>query len=117
MIYWALGFVTSITSFAVYLEFASYFSNRSGSEVVYLEQAYPRPRWLFPTAFAFQTIVLSFSSGNSIGNCDPLVTLSWIPTENCHSARGIFVRDERIYIYCVAAEGSRSRWIHNCHTV
>lgn len=67
LVYWALGFVTSITSFAVYLEFASYFSNRSGSEVVYLEQAYPRPRWLFPTAFAFQTIVLSFSSGNAIG--------------------------------------------------
>ncbi|KAF4466608.1 high-affinity methionine permease [Fusarium albosuccineum] len=67
LIYWALGFVTSITAFAVYLEFASYFPNRSGSEVVYLEQAFPRPRWLFPTAFAFQSVVLSFSSGNAIG--------------------------------------------------
>lgn len=77
MIYWALGFVTSITSFSVYLEFASYFSNRSGSEVVYLEQAYPRPKWLFPTAFAFQTIVLSFSSGNAIGKWDLLLTFFW----------------------------------------
>lgn len=67
MIYWALGFLTSITSFAVYLEFASYFSNRSGSEVVYLEQAFPRPKWFFPTTFAFQSVVLSFSSGNAIG--------------------------------------------------
>lgn len=67
MIYWALGFLTSITSFAVYLEFASYFSNRSGSEVVYLEQSFPKPRWLFPTTFAFQSVVLSFSSGNAIG--------------------------------------------------
>lgn len=66
MIYWALGFLTTITSFSVYLEFASYFSNRSGSEVVYLEQAYPRPRWFFPTTFAFQSVVLSFSSGNAI---------------------------------------------------
>ncbi|KAM5344757.1 hypothetical protein ACJ41O_010619 [Fusarium nematophilum] len=66
LIYWALGFVTSITAFAVYLEFASYFPNRSGSEVVYLEQAFPRPKWLFPTAFAFQSVVLSFSSGNAI---------------------------------------------------
>ncbi|KAI8170553.1 High-affinity methionine permease [Colletotrichum sp. SAR 10_70] len=32
MIYWALGFLTSIASFSVYLEFASYFPNRSGSE-------------------------------------------------------------------------------------
>ncbi|KAJ5014361.1 High-affinity methionine permease [Colletotrichum sp. SAR 10_99] len=66
MIYWALGFLTSIASFSVYLEFASYFPNRSGSEVVYLEQAYPRPKWLFPTAFAFQSVALSFSSGNAI---------------------------------------------------
>ncbi|TDZ27697.1 High-affinity methionine permease [Colletotrichum spinosum] len=66
MIYWSLGFLTSIASFSVYLEFASYFPNRSGSEVVYLEQAYPRPKWLFPTAFAFQSVALSFSSGNAI---------------------------------------------------
>jgi hypothetical protein len=67
MIYWALGFATSIASLSVYLEFASYFPNRSGSEVVYLEQAYPRPRWFFPTAFAVQTVILSFSSSNAIG--------------------------------------------------
>lgn len=66
MIYWMLGFFISAASFAVYLEFASYFSNRSGSEVVYLEQAFPRPKWLFPTAFAFQSVALSFSSGNAV---------------------------------------------------
>ncbi|KAL2260309.1 hypothetical protein VTK26DRAFT_5717 [Humicola hyalothermophila] len=66
MIYWALGFFTSLASLSVYLEYASYFPNRSGSEVVYLEQAYPRPKWLIPTAFAFQSVALSFSSGNSI---------------------------------------------------
>lgn len=66
MIYWALGLVTSAASLAMYLEYASYFPNRSGSEVVYLEQAYPRPRYFFPIAFAVQTVILSFSSGNSI---------------------------------------------------
>ncbi|KAK0707894.1 amino acid permease-domain-containing protein [Lasiosphaeris hirsuta] len=66
MIYWAIGFFTSIASLSTYLEYAAYFPNRSGSEVVYLEQAYPRPRWLFPTGFAFLSVVLSFSSGNSI---------------------------------------------------
>ena len=67
MIFWFIGLLATISTFSVYLEFASYFPNRSGSEVVYLEQAYPRPRWLLPTAFAFQSVVLSFSSGNSIG--------------------------------------------------
>ena len=67
MIYWALGFLTSIASLSVYLEYAAYFPNRSGSEVVYLEQAYPRPKWLLPTAFAFYAVVLSFSSSNAIG--------------------------------------------------
>lgn len=33
---------------------------------MYLEQAYPRPKWLFPTAFAFQSVILSFSAGNAI---------------------------------------------------
>ncbi|KAK5662270.1 hypothetical protein OQA88_8175 [Cercophora sp. LCS_1] len=66
LIYWALGFFTSAASLSVYLEYAAYFPNRSGSEVTYLEQAYPRPRWLFPTAFAFQAVALSFSSGNAI---------------------------------------------------
>ncbi|KAL2145695.1 hypothetical protein VTI28DRAFT_6570 [Corynascus sepedonium] len=66
MIYWTLGFFTSLTSLCVYLEYASYFPNRSGSEVVYLEQAYPRPKWLIPTAFAFLSVVLSFSSSNCI---------------------------------------------------
>ncbi|KAL6897462.1 amino acid permease domain-containing protein [Trichoderma evansii] len=64
LIWWALGFLTSTCAFSVYLEFTSYFPSRSGAEVVYLEQAFPRPRWLMSTAFAFQTVILSFSSGN-----------------------------------------------------
>ena len=67
LLYWPLGFLISLSSLSVYLEYAAYFPNRSGAEVVYLEQAYPRPIYLFPVAFAFQTVILSFSSGNSIG--------------------------------------------------
>ncbi len=67
MIYWLIGIVMAFAGFGTYLEFASYFPNRSGSEVVYLEQAYPRPRHLFPIAFAVQTVLLSFSSSNAIG--------------------------------------------------
>ena len=49
LIYWVLGFFNAASALAIYLEFASYFPNRSGSEVVYLEQAYPRPRYFWPT--------------------------------------------------------------------
>ena len=66
LMYWFIGFLIAASSLSVYLEFASYFPNRSGSEVVYLEQAYPRPRYLFPVTFAVQTVVLSFSSSNAI---------------------------------------------------
>lgn len=56
----------SASALSVYLEYASYFPHRSGSEAVYLEQAFPRPRYLFPVAFALQSVLLSFSSSNAI---------------------------------------------------
>ncbi|PPJ61379.1 hypothetical protein CBER1_10629 [Cercospora berteroae] len=52
LIMWTLGFFTSASSLSVYLEYAAYFPSRLGSEVAYLEQAYPRPKWFFLTAFA-----------------------------------------------------------------
>jgi hypothetical protein len=66
-IYWVIGFFISISILSVYLEFASYFPSRSGAEVVYLEQSYLRPKYLFPTVFAVQSVLFSFGSGNSIG--------------------------------------------------
>lgn len=68
LIYWFIGFIMAIAGFCVYLEFASYFPSRSGAEVVYLEQAYPRPKHFFPIAYAVQSVVLSFSSSNAIGS-------------------------------------------------
>ncbi|KAF4499867.1 high affinity methionine permease [Fusarium agapanthi] len=67
LIYWFIGFIMAIAGFCVYLEFASYFPSRSGTEVVYLERAYPRPKHFFPIAYAVQSVVLSFSSSNAIG--------------------------------------------------
>ncbi|KAI9708247.1 MAG: hypothetical protein M1820_004201 [Bogoriella megaspora] len=66
LFYWFIGFLISAATLSVYLEFASYFPSRSGSEVVYLEQAYPRPKWFFPTVFAVQTVIFSFSASNAI---------------------------------------------------
>ncbi|KAF5860881.1 hypothetical protein ETB97_000972 [Aspergillus alliaceus] len=39
---------------------------RSGSEVVYLEQAYPKPEYFFPTAFAVKHVIFSFGSSNAV---------------------------------------------------
>ena len=45
---------------SLYSELASMFPDRSGAEVVYLEQAYPRPRFLVSTSFAVIAILMSF---------------------------------------------------------
>jgi hypothetical protein len=66
LFYWVIGFFMAGSSLAVYLEFSSYFPSRSGSEVVYLEQAYPRPKYFLPTVFAMQSVLFSFSSSNAI---------------------------------------------------
>jgi hypothetical protein len=49
-----------IAGLSLYSELASMFPNRSGAEVVYLEQAYPRPKFLVSTLFAVTAILLSF---------------------------------------------------------
>ncbi|KAE8159971.1 amino acid permease-domain-containing protein [Aspergillus tamarii] len=66
MIYWFIGYLLAQSTLAVYLELASYFPSRSGSEVVYLEQAFPKPEYFFPTAFAVKHVVFSFGSSNAI---------------------------------------------------
>ncbi|KZV89003.1 amino acid transporter [Exidia glandulosa HHB12029] len=66
LVYWLLGPVIALISLAVYNEYASMFPERSGGEVVYLEQAYPRPRFLVSTAFAVNALLLSSSATNCI---------------------------------------------------
>ncbi|KAF1986069.1 high affinity methionine permease [Aulographum hederae CBS 113979] len=66
LFYWVIGFLIAASSLSIYLEFASYFPSRSGSSAAYLEQSYPRPRYFFPTVFAVQSVLLSFSSSNAI---------------------------------------------------
>jgi amino acid transporter len=82
LIIWFIGFIMAASGFSVYLELASYFPNRSGSEVVYLEQAYPRPKHFFPVTFAVQSVILSFSSSNAVGKLQRF--LSFISYSNTH---------------------------------
>ena len=47
-----LVFVIKQIFLAYYTEFAALFPNRAGADVAYLEQAFKRPRFLFPVSFA-----------------------------------------------------------------
>lgn len=49
-----------IAGLSLYSELASMFPHRSGAEVVYLEQAYPRPKFFVSTLFAVTAILMSF---------------------------------------------------------
>ena len=96
LMYWFIGFLIAASSLSVYLEFASYFPNRSGSEVVYLEQAFPRPRYLFPVTFAIQTVLLSFSSSNAI------VMARYLYRINGHSPTAWELKGVAVACYTVA---------------
>jgi hypothetical protein len=85
--YWVIGFVVSCAALAVYLELASYFPSRSGAEVVYLEQAYPRPKYFFPVAFAVQSVILSFSSSNAVGKLHPTTHHTAVKLTRVQSSR------------------------------
>ncbi|KAI0322592.1 amino acid transporter [Amylostereum chailletii] len=61
--------ITPIFAFAAVLAFgelASMFPDRSGATVVYLEQAYPRPKFFVPIAFAVTSVLTSFSGTSSV---------------------------------------------------
>lgn len=78
-IYWILGPLFAFAGLALYSEYASMFPNRSGAEVVYLEQAYPRPNFLVSSSFAVTTILMSFSASNAIVFAQYALTALEIP--------------------------------------
>ncbi|KAI1177620.1 high-affinity methionine permease [Nemania sp. FL0916] len=112
LIYWVIGILLAVAGFAVYLELASYFPNRSGSEVVYLEQAYPRPKHFFPISFAFYSVVLSFSSSNAIVLSNYLWALAHTtPTD--WQVKGVAIAAYTLAVICVIAHNKYSLWATN----
>jgi amino acid transporter len=57
--FWLLAPLFALGGLMVYSEYASMFPKRSGAQVVYLEQAYPRPQFLVPVTFAVTSVLLS----------------------------------------------------------
>ncbi|KAF5680028.1 high affinity methionine permease [Fusarium heterosporum] len=112
LIYWFIGFIMAIAGFCVYLEFASYFPSRSGAEVVYLEQAYPRPKHFFPIAFAVQSVVLSFSSSNAIVLSRYLWRIAGkVPSD--WEMKGVAIAAYTLAVICVIAHNKYSFWAVN----
>lgn len=60
LILWVLGFLLSFCGLAVWLELACIFP-MSGGEKVYLEKAYPKPKYLTSMVFAVYAVVLTHS--------------------------------------------------------
>ncbi|TEA10101.1 High-affinity methionine permease [Colletotrichum sidae] len=112
LIYWLIGFLMASAGFSVYLELASYFPNRSGSEVVYLEQAYPRPKHFFPVAFAVQSVILSFSSSNAVVLSRYLWRMADI-TPSEWQMRGVAIAAYTLAVICVLAHNRYSLWLVN----
>ncbi|ORX92544.1 high-affinity methionine permease [Clohesyomyces aquaticus] len=98
MIWGFLGYLIAISSLAVYLEYASYFPNRSGSKVTYLEQVYPRPKYFFPIAFAVQSVILSFKAGSA--NNDEVLA-KYLFATNGHTLTNWEVKGAAIAAYTV----------------
>ncbi|KAK6465320.1 amino acid permease-domain-containing protein [Scheffersomyces coipomensis] len=63
---WIGGFFIALFEIFVYIEFTTYFRKRSGGDVAYLEQAYPKPDFLVPTSYAAVSVILSFSVSSAI---------------------------------------------------
>ncbi|KAG6026835.1 hypothetical protein E4U41_001158 [Claviceps citrina] len=112
LIYWTIGGFMAVAGFGTYLELASYFPNRSGSEVVYLEQAYPRPRYFFPIAFAVQSVILAFSSSNAIVLSRYLWRIAG-QTPSDWQMKGVAIAAYTLAVLCVVAHNKYSMWAAN----
>ncbi|KAM6488831.1 Amino acid/polyamine transporter I [Amanita muscaria] len=77
--YWIIAPLFAYAGLMLYCELGSMFPNRSGAEVVYLEQMYPKPKFLIPTMFAFCAVLLSSSASNAIVFAQYLLTGLEIP--------------------------------------
>ncbi|KAF7557040.1 hypothetical protein G7046_g6128 [Stylonectria norvegica] len=112
LIYWFIGFLMAAAGFSIYLELASYFPNRSGGDVVYLEQQYPKPRYFFPIAFAVQDILLSFGSSNAVVLSQYLWSMS-DTTPSQWQMRGVAIGAYTLAMICIIVHNKYSLWLSN----
>ncbi|EAT77829.1 hypothetical protein HBI56_192910 [Parastagonospora nodorum] len=112
LIYWVIGFILAVAGLGVYLELVSFFPNRSGSEVVWLEQSFPRPKHFFPVTFAVQSVLLSFSSSNAV----VLSNYLWRMVGRAPDPwelKGVAIAAYTFAVICVVAHNRYSLWAIN----
>ncbi|ODV81409.1 amino acid transporter [Suhomyces tanzawaensis NRRL Y-17324] len=63
---WIAGFIIAVLQIFIWIEFVTYFKRRSGGQVVYLEQAFPKPKFMVSSVYAAVTVILSFSTSSAI---------------------------------------------------
>jgi amino acid transporter len=112
LIYWVIGFILAAAGLGVYLEFTSFFPNRSGSEVVWLEQSFPRPKHFFPITFAVQSVLLSFSSSNAIVLSNYLWRIAGRAPDPWE-LKGVAIAAYTFAVICVVAHNRYSLWAIN----
>ena len=112
LIYWVVGFILAAAGLGVYLEFISFFPNRSGSEVVWLEQSFPRPKHFFPITFAVQSVLLSFSSSNAIVLSNYLWRIAGRAPDPWE-LKGVAIAAYTFAVICVVAHNRFSLWAIN----
>lgn len=105
MIYWLIGYLLSQSTLSCYLELSSYFPSRSGSDVVYLEQAYPKPLYFFPTVFAIKHVIFSFASSNAIVFAQYMFKLAG------HTYTAWQLKAVAVGVYTLATLGSSTAYI------
>lgn len=112
LIYWVIGFILAVAGLGVHMEFTSYFPNRSGSEVVWLEQSYPRPKHFFAVAYAVQSVLLSFSSSNAIVLSNYLWRI--VGREpGAWELKAVAIAAYTLAVICVIAHNKYSLWAIN----
>ncbi|KAF8638245.1 hypothetical protein AX17_002267 [Amanita inopinata Kibby_2008] len=95
LLYWILAPIFAFAGLNLYCELASMFPKRSGGEVVYLEQMYPRPRFLIPTTFAITAVLMSFSASNAVVFAQYFLTALGLPIT---SLRQTFVALASVFV-------------------
>ncbi|KAI0264380.1 amino acid/polyamine transporter I [Gloeopeniophorella convolvens] len=105
--FWFIAPMFSFVALLCYTELASFFPRRSGAEVVFLEQAYPRPRFFVPTTFAITAVLLSFSATNSVVFAQYTLSLFNIPiTEFSQTATALSVATFSVGVVAVSTKWS-----------
>ncbi|KAF9450912.1 amino acid transporter [Macrolepiota fuliginosa MF-IS2] len=92
LLYWIIAPLFAFSGLSLYSELASMFPKRSGAEVVYLEQAYPKPKYFVSTTFAITTILMSFSAANAVVFAQYWLTALDLPITSAsqtHTAIGV----------------------------